>query len=67
VLWLQDFLPKSIPEARILSFGYDSNLSDENDAVAEFLAEHARQLLNKLSLYRKLKEVSLGPSTTHSF
>lgn len=25
-LWLRDFLPKTIPSARILTFGYDADL-----------------------------------------
>jgi hypothetical protein len=26
-LWLRDFLPKTIPSARILTFGYDADLT----------------------------------------
>jgi hypothetical protein len=26
VLWLEDFLPETMPDARIMTFGYDSSL-----------------------------------------
>ncbi|GAP91530.1 putative tol protein [Rosellinia necatrix] len=49
-LWLEDFLPEAFPDARIMSFGYDSALlfSRSRGKVEDF----ARDLLNRLWMLR---------------
>jgi hypothetical protein len=50
-LWLRDFLPSQLPRARILIFGYNSNVAFQTSAAG--LSEHAENLLNLLHLERK--------------
>ncbi|OTA69235.1 hypothetical protein K449DRAFT_305367, partial [Hypoxylon sp. EC38] len=45
-LWLKDFLPKRLPHARILLFGYNSNVAFGTAAAG--VREHAENLLNLL-------------------
>ncbi|GAW26797.1 putative tol protein [Rosellinia necatrix] len=56
-LWLEDFLPKVIPQARIMTFGYNSSLllSHAKGRIEDF----ARQLLDKLWEMRNSPEVCL--------
>ncbi|KAF8529586.1 hypothetical protein BU17DRAFT_79596 [Hysterangium stoloniferum] len=58
-LWLRDFLPHTIPEARILSYGYDaytnSSLSEQT------LHGHAQDFLAKLSMSRETGETKDRP------
>ena len=49
-LWLRDFLPAKIPYARILLFGYNSNVAFETSIAG--VREQAANLLNRLSLKR---------------
>ena len=46
-LWLRDFLPTGIPDARIMTFGYDSTVAF-NKSVAD-IEDKALELLNHLS------------------
>lgn len=51
VFWLQDFLPKALPGARIFTYGYDSNLflsSSTGD-----IDTYAKGLLDHLNLERQ--------------
>ncbi|KAF8521436.1 hypothetical protein BU17DRAFT_64929 [Hysterangium stoloniferum] len=58
-LWLRDFLPHTIPTARILSYGYDaytnSSLSEQT------LHGHAQDFLAKLSMSRETGETKDRP------
>ena len=49
-LWLRDFLPKDIPFACVMTFGYDSTIAFSS-SVAK-LEDKALELLNRLSLKR---------------
>jgi hypothetical protein len=51
-LWLRDFLPAQLPSARIFIFGYNSNVAFETSSAG--LSEHAGNLLNLVSLERKV-------------
>lgn len=57
MLWLEDFLPEVIPQARIMTFGYNSSLllSQSKGRIEDF----ARQLLDKLWEMRNSLEVCL--------
>lgn len=58
VMWLRDFLPRQIPEARIMTYGYNSKVSDSiaNGSFRDFSVA----LLNSIDLIRT-KEVKFGP------
>ncbi|KAF2178079.1 hypothetical protein K469DRAFT_676405 [Zopfia rhizophila CBS 207.26] len=49
-LWLRDFLAPKLPNARILLFGYNSNVT--SDANAMHIGDHAANLLNRLEYKR---------------
>lgn len=49
-LWLRDFLPKDLPNARVLLFGYNSNVAFETSIAG--VREQALNLLNRLKLKR---------------
>ena len=50
-LWLRDFLPGDLPNARVLLFGYNSNVAFETSTAG--VREQALNLLNRLKLKRK--------------
>ena len=54
-LWLKDFLPNELPYARILSFGYDSQLTFSKSAAT--VADFALGLLDELDNARTRSEV----------
>jgi hypothetical protein len=50
-MWLSDFLPKRLPGARILLFGYNSNVAFETSTAG--IDEQAVNLLDRLTARRK--------------
>ena len=50
-MWLRDFLPKSIPEARVLTLGYNSAVAFAGSASG--LDDYATTLLNRLLQIRR--------------
>ncbi|UKZ73695.1 hypothetical protein TrVFT333_001345 [Trichoderma virens FT-333] len=59
MLWLEHFLPEDIPDARIMTFGYDSSLmfSQSKGRIEDF----ARDLLNRLWMLRQLPQEKNRP------
>jgi hypothetical protein len=55
VNWLLDanMLPASIPNARIMSWGYDANTHSTDGLSAMYLYDHGQNLVSDLSLYRR--------------
>ena len=53
--WLKDFLPKQIPDARIMTFGYNANAAF-GQSTAE-VVDHAKSLLVSLLDKRENSEV----------
>jgi hypothetical protein len=51
-LWLRDFLPELLPRARVLLFGYNSNVAFASSTAG--VREQAENLLNRLWLKRKV-------------
>ena len=53
-LWLRDFLPKAVPEARVFTFGYDSRIAFGGTAsrIDEFASTLLERLLQKRRPYR---------------
>ncbi|KAJ4300830.1 hypothetical protein N0V90_002918 [Kalmusia sp. IMI 367209] len=49
-LWLRDFLAPKLPYARVLLFGYNSNVTNDNNAMNTW--DHAVNLLNRLDTKR---------------
>ena len=45
-LWLKDFLPEKLPEARIMSFGYDSKVFSKSAADIDDVAVNLLDRLN---------------------
>ena len=56
-LWLRDFLPQTIPNARIMSFGYDSRVVGSRSVIG--MMENANILLTQLGLRRDSEKVSI--------
>ena len=56
-LWLRDFLPHTIPNARIMTFGYDSRVVGSRSVIG--MMENANSLLTQLSLLRDSDKVSI--------
>jgi hypothetical protein len=58
-MWLQDFLPKKVPSARILTYGYDSGLfgSESTATIPHF----AKSLLAAVKSVRGDQTVGLPP------
>ena len=50
-LWLRDFLPTSIPKARILTYGYDSGVAFGSSASN--ITDFARDLLERIRAKRR--------------
>jgi hypothetical protein len=50
-------LPAFIPNARIMSWGYDANTHSTKELSAMYLYDHAQKLVSDLSLYRRMDEV----------
>jgi triacylglycerol esterase/lipase EstA (alpha/beta hydrolase family) len=50
-LWLADFLPLEIPQARILSYGYNAGIAFTGSASG--IDDYARQLLERLLAKRR--------------
>lgn len=53
VVWPRDLLPKEIPNARVLSFGYSADIY--NNPNIGLIREHARTLLNLVNDERPSK------------
>lgn len=57
VLWLQEpeFLPKALPYARVMLYGYNSEVAF--DTTTQGLMDIARDLLNRLKVVRKVQMI----------
>ena len=56
-LWLRDFLPLAIPNARIMTFGYDSRVVDSRNILG--IMENANSLLTHLGNYRNSQDLKV--------
>ena len=55
-MWLRDFLPQEFPNARIMTYGYDSSLKEPNNAN---ITDYRRGFIQCLRNYRRKCPVSL--------
>ena len=53
----RDLLPHDLPNARILSWGYDANTHSRSRISCQYLFDHARTLVSDLCLERQITEV----------
>ncbi|KAA6408178.1 MAG: Kinesin light chain [Lasallia pustulata] len=61
VNWLRDLLPSDIPNARILSWGYDANTHSTSQISGHYLYNHATTLVSDLCLKRRLTKTRTRP------
>lgn len=55
--WPQTLLPTKVPQARVLTFGYDAKVADWRGMISENrIGNHAGNLLNALAAYRENDE-----------
>jgi hypothetical protein len=59
-LWIRDFIPKKLPGARVMTFGYDASLLSGSMVGIE---EAAKQLLDGLALIRPSNTFVRSPGT----
>ena len=59
-LWLRDFLPLAIPNARIMTFGYDSRVVNSRSILG--IMENANSLLTHLGNIRDSQDLEVGNS-----
>lgn len=52
-LWLQDFLPADLPNARVLTYGYDANTCNRGRVSTQTIRTHAEKFLQELSRKRQ--------------
>ena len=59
VLWLRALLPEEIPNARVLTYGYDSRTLSSEHLTHQTLYGHSESLISALSLYRRRTKASV--------
>ena len=59
-IWLRDFLPLAIPNARVMTFGYDARVVDSRSIVG--MMENANSLLTHLRNYRNSRDLEVCDS-----
>lgn len=57
-LWLKDLLPKRLPAARIITYGYDTRTySGQSELSTQTLTGHGQEFLRDLCSFREVTEV----------
>ena len=56
-MWLRDYLSKDVPNARVLIYGYPSQL--QGSASSGILADHTNNFIHRLLSMRELARVSI--------
>ncbi len=54
-MWLRDFLPRDVKNIRIMTYGYDTNLTDYEDNST--ILDYRRTLVEQLGNARRSEEV----------
>jgi hypothetical protein len=57
-LWLKDFLPDKIPNARIMSYGYNAYTANGRQLSDQTIHDHAEALIVALASKRQETDVS---------
>ena len=61
VFWLQDLLPRKIPNARIMSWGHDANTHSTSPLSVQYIHDHATTLVSDLVLERRMSQTERRP------
>jgi hypothetical protein len=61
-VWLRDFLPKDVPNTRVLLYGYDTTL-DKSDSK-QSIVDLAKTLLELIKAFRNNTSVSVFDKNT---
>ncbi|OCL01786.1 hypothetical protein AOQ84DRAFT_206150 [Glonium stellatum] len=61
VLWLQVLLPEHIPDARVLTYGYDARTRSSEHLTHQTLYGHSESLISALSLHRRKTKTERRP------
>ena len=64
LMWLRDFLPQEFPEARIMTYGYDSSLKEPNNSN---ITDYRRGFIQCLENSRRQCPVSLSDEATAKY
>jgi len=57
ILWLKDLLPSEVPNARILSYGYDARTHGSSPISNQYLFAHAQEFVTALVQQREKTNV----------
>ncbi|KAF8510236.1 hypothetical protein BU17DRAFT_55578, partial [Hysterangium stoloniferum] len=57
-LWLCDFLPRGVPSARILTYGYDTYIQSMAGSSTQTLDGHAESFLAHLASFRQISDTT---------
>ncbi|KAF8519772.1 hypothetical protein BU17DRAFT_47482, partial [Hysterangium stoloniferum] len=60
-LWLRDFLPRGVPSARILTYGYDAYTESAAASSTQTLDGHAESFLARLASFRRISDTTKRP------
>ncbi|KAM0127106.1 hypothetical protein ACHAO1_009690, partial [Botrytis cinerea] len=58
-IWIRDFLPKDLPSARILAYGYDTSILDKN--AKHSISDLAKAFLSSVRAFRSATKASQRP------
>ena len=63
VMWLKDLLPHDVPNARIMSWGYNADVFDKegNGLDQQRVYHHAASLVSELALHRQMTDTERRP------
>lgn len=53
ILWLRDLLPSALPQARVLTYGYDANTHSQERVSTLTMRQHAEGLAHDITRIRK--------------
>ena len=62
ILWLRDLLPEKVPQARILTYGYDAYTRGRDQLADESVHDLAKDLVSSLATERRISDVSRDES-----
>ncbi|KAF8517759.1 hypothetical protein BU17DRAFT_91618 [Hysterangium stoloniferum] len=61
ILWLKDLLPQRLPNARIVTYGYDASTGSQSKKIDETLYGHAENFISRLALLRDSTTTTTRP------
>ncbi|KAF8515489.1 P-loop containing nucleoside triphosphate hydrolase protein [Hysterangium stoloniferum] len=61
IFWLKDLLPQQLPNARIVTYGYDASTGTQSSKIEETLYGHAENLISRIALLRDSTTTTTRP------